>query len=153
MSINFGVMESLGDNVMRPFLQDVVKFGSLGRTLVAMTLTKPMFVPQILVQAGPGPILDWFRHFAALAAYDVAARLAESGPAAALCKAVSGTAPSQEHIRSEGGGGGDAGIEESAMAWDFAILDARQRFMLRRKMEAYKWGSGRDYDDDDDQLL
>jgi len=31
MGINFGVMESLGDDVMRPFLQDVVQFGSLVR--------------------------------------------------------------------------------------------------------------------------
>ena len=90
MGINFGVMESLGDGVMRPFLQDVVKFGSLGQTLVTMAVQKPLFVPQILLQAGPGPIVDWFGHFTALAAYDVAAGLAESGPASALCKAVVG---------------------------------------------------------------
>jgi len=27
------------------------------------------------------------------------------------------------------------------------VLDKRQKFMLRRKVEAWKWGSGRDYDD------
>lgn len=54
MSINFGVMESLGDDVMRPFLQDVVKFGSLGKTLATMTATKPLFVPQILAQGVGG---------------------------------------------------------------------------------------------------
>lgn len=54
-----------------------------------------------------------------------------------------GTAPSQELIRSEAGVGGDA----KELSWDFALVDARQRFLLRRKMEAFKWGSGRDYDD------
>lgn len=143
MSINFGVMESLGDDVMRPFLQDVVKFGSLGRTLVTMAVTKPLFVPQILMQAGPGPIIDWFGHFANLAAYDVLARASESGLGAAVCRALAGNAPTEELIRGEGDGEeGNGGF-----SWDFAVLDARQRFMLRRKMEAYKWGSGRDYDD------
>jgi hypothetical protein len=38
----------------------------LGKTLLTMTMTKPLFVPQILAQAGPGPIIDWVGHFAAL---------------------------------------------------------------------------------------
>ena len=97
---------------MRPFLQDVVKFGSLGKTLVTMTTREPMFVPQILIQAGPGPILDWLRHFIALGAYDVAAGMSESPVAAPLCKALMGTAPSRELIEkarngeAAGGGGG-----------------------------------------------
>ena len=73
MSINFGVMKNLGDDVMRPFLQDVVTFRGLGKTLVSMTLAEPTFVPEILLNAGVGPIADWFLHFVALGAYDVAA--------------------------------------------------------------------------------
>ena len=46
------VTESLGDEVMRPFLQDTVMFESLGKTLLSMAVTKPLFVPEILVQAG-----------------------------------------------------------------------------------------------------
>jgi hypothetical protein len=145
MRVNFGVMSSLGDEVMRPFLQDVVKFGSLGKTLVTMTTREPMFVPQILIQAGPGPILDWLRHFIALGAYDVAAGMSESPVAAPLCKALMGTAPSRELI--EKARNGEAAGAEADFAWDFAVLDKRQKFMLRRKVEAWKWGSGRDYDD------
>jgi len=78
MTINFGVMESLGDDVLRPFLQDVVTFKGLGRTLVSMTLTKPLFVPNILAQAGAGPILDWFKHFVALGVYDALASPAKA---------------------------------------------------------------------------
>ena len=145
MRVNFGVMSSLGDEVMRPFLQDVVKFGSLGKTLVTMTTREPMFVPQILIQAGPGPILDWLRHFIMLGAYDVAAGMSESPVAAPLCKALMGTAPSWELI--EKARNGEAAGAEADFAWDFAVLDKRQKFMLRRKVEAWKWGSGRDYDD------
>lgn len=83
MSINFGVMQSLGDDVMRPFLQDVVTFRGLGKTLVSMTLAEPLFVPEILLNAGVGPIADWFIHFIALGAYDVAA-----APAAKIAELV-----------------------------------------------------------------
>ena len=145
MRINFGVMSSLGDEVMRPFLQDVVKFGSLGKTLVTMTTREPMFVPQILIQAGPGPIVDWFRHFIALGAYNLAAGIAESSITAPVCRALMGTAPSRELI--EEARNGEAAGSEADFAWDFAVLDKRQKFMLRRKVEAWKWGSGRDYDD------
>ena len=70
--------------------------------------------------------------------------------------AQAGTAPSQELIRNEasaaaaGEGGGKGTSQE--IPWDFAVLDARQRFLLRRKLEAYKWGSGRDYDDDEPEV-
>ena len=37
---------------MRPFLQDTVMFESLGKTLLSMAVTKPLFVPEILIQAG-----------------------------------------------------------------------------------------------------
>ena len=78
MSINFGVMESLGDDVLRPFLQDIVTFKGLGRTLVSMAFTAPLFIPSILIQAGPGPLFDWFKHFFALGAYDVLSSPAKS---------------------------------------------------------------------------
>ena len=99
MGINFGVMESLGDDVSRPFLQDVVKFDSLGKTLLTMAATKPLFVPQILVQAGPGPILDWFGHFANLGVYTLLSVATERGPIANAARLVAGTAPTREVLR------------------------------------------------------
>ena len=94
MSINFGVMKNLGDDVMRPFLQDVVTFRGLGKTLVSMTLAEPLFVPEILLNAGVGPIADWFLHFVALGAYDVAA--APAAKIAAFAKDSGALSPRQK---------------------------------------------------------
>ena len=137
MATNFGVMESLGDEVSRPFLQDVVMFGGLGKTLLTMAAKAPLFVPQILAQAGPGPILDWAKHFAALGAYDAASRAAE-GVLKPVARALAGVAPSGELIAGDDRASAAAG-------WDFAVLDKRRRFMFRRRLDAWKWGSGRDY--------
>ena len=65
MRINFGVMQNLGDDVLKPFLQDVIRFKPLTRTLLSMTKNNIAFVPSILLQAGVEPIADWFRHFVA----------------------------------------------------------------------------------------
>ena len=97
MSTNFGVMESLGDEVSRPFLQDVVTFGGLGKTLLTMAAKAPLFVPQILTQAGPGPIADWAKHFAALGAYDALSRAAE-GFLKPVAQTLAGVAPSGELV-------------------------------------------------------
>jgi hypothetical protein len=137
MSTNFGVMEDLGDEVSRPFLQDVVTFGGLGKTLLTMAVKAPLFVPQILTQAGPGPILDWAKHFATLGAYDALSRAAE-GVLKPVAQTLAGVAPSGELVA-----GDDAA--SAAAGWDFAVLDKRQRFMFRRRLDAWKWGSGRDY--------
>ena len=49
-----------------------------------------------------------------------------------------GTAPSRELI--EKARNGEAAGSEADFAWDFAVLDKRQKFMLRRKVEGR--GSG-----------
>ncbi|XP_024389786.1 uncharacterized protein [Physcomitrium patens] len=69
LSINFECMERLGDPVVRPFLQDVVQFWPQVRLLSLIMLTKPLFIPQIFRQVGFFPLIDWFRHFIALAMY------------------------------------------------------------------------------------
>ena len=135
MATNFGVMESLGDEVSRPFLQDVVMFGGLGKTLLTMAVKAPLFVPQILVQAGPGPILDWAKHFATLGAYDMASRAAE-GILKPVARALAGVAPSGE-ARGRRRQGASA-----AAGWDFAVLDKRQRFMFRRRAGRVEVGLG-----------
>jgi lycopene cyclase CruP len=69
LSIVFQSMETLRDPVLRPFLQDVVQFSSLYRTLVQVSLQAPGMIPKILQQVGPGALLDWMGHFAALGVY------------------------------------------------------------------------------------
>jgi lycopene cyclase CruP len=69
LSVVFQSMEKLGEPVLRPFLQDVVQFGPLYRTLLQVSLEAPGMIPTILQQVGPGALLDWMGHFAALSAY------------------------------------------------------------------------------------
>ncbi|CAL5219975.1 g1912 [Coccomyxa viridis] len=66
---NFAAMQRLGDPVLKPFLQDVVQFGPMGKTLFGQVLDDPGFVPQIFGHVGIPPMLDWVRHFAALGSY------------------------------------------------------------------------------------
>ncbi len=69
LSTVFKAMDGLGDPVLRPFLQDVVQFGPLYQTLLQVSLQAPGIIPKILQQVGPGALIDWMGHFAALGAY------------------------------------------------------------------------------------
>ena len=62
----FQAMEKLGDDVLKPFLQDVVQFGGLAKTL---PLVKPGLVLPIVPQVGIPTLLDWLRHYINLAIY------------------------------------------------------------------------------------
>ena len=126
MATNFGVMEKLGEDVMRPFLQDVVTFRGLGKTLVSMTLSAPVIVPEILFNAGPMPILDWFRHFIALGAYDLL-----SSPASAVARAL---APA----------GQDESNANPLVEALSGALSPRTKYFIRRAAEAVIYGSGND---------
>ncbi|XP_015881166.3 uncharacterized protein LOC107417116 [Ziziphus jujuba] len=69
LHVNFQSMQRLGDPVLRPFLQDVVQFGPLAKTLGLVMLTKPQILPSIFQQVGVPVLLDWSRHFAMLGCY------------------------------------------------------------------------------------
>ncbi|MDJ0510935.1 MAG: FAD-binding oxidoreductase [Crocosphaera sp.] len=66
MSGVFQVMDKLGDDVLKPFLQDVIQFQSLMKTL---PLVNPKLVLPILPQVGIAPLLDWLIHYINLAVY------------------------------------------------------------------------------------
>ncbi|KAK4739540.1 hypothetical protein R3W88_003237 [Solanum pinnatisectum] len=66
---NFISMQKLGDPVLRPFLQDVVQFGPLVKTLGLITLTRPQIIPSIFKQVGIPVLLEWFGHFIMLGYY------------------------------------------------------------------------------------
>ncbi|MDJ0583252.1 FAD-binding oxidoreductase [Crocosphaera sp.] len=66
MSGVFQVMDRLGDDVLKPFLQDVIQFPALMKTL---PLVNPKLVLPILPQVGVQPLLDWTIHYLSLAAY------------------------------------------------------------------------------------
>ncbi|XP_010683954.2 uncharacterized protein LOC104898558 [Beta vulgaris subsp. vulgaris] len=66
---NFQSMEKLGDPVLRPFLQDVIQFGPLVKTLGLVMLTKPGIIPSIFKQVGVPVLIDWSGHFVMLGYY------------------------------------------------------------------------------------
>jgi lycopene cyclase CruP len=66
MSGVFQVMDKLGDEVINPFLQDVIQFSALSKTL---PLVNPKLVLPIVPQVGIVPLLDWSKHYLNLAIY------------------------------------------------------------------------------------
>lgn len=73
----FEGMEKLGDNVLRPFLQDVVQFGGLSQTLLKTAVTKPGLVLPVIPQVGIPTLLDWMVHYINLGGYSALYRAAE----------------------------------------------------------------------------
>jgi lycopene cyclase CruP len=59
-------MDKLGDEVLKPFLQDVVQFSSLSKTL---PLVNPQLVLPMIPQVGISPFIDWTGHYLNLALY------------------------------------------------------------------------------------
>ncbi len=64
----FQVMEKLGDDVLKPFLQDVIKFIPLAKTL---PLVNPKLVLPLLPQIGINPLANWSLHYFNLALYSI----------------------------------------------------------------------------------
>jgi lycopene cyclase CruP len=65
----FQSMAQLGDDVLRPFLQDVVQFSGLSATLLKTSLTQPGVVLPVISQVGVPTLLDWMVHYINLGAY------------------------------------------------------------------------------------
>jgi lycopene cyclase CruP len=66
MSGVFQVMDELGDEVLKPFLQDVIQFPALAKTLI---LVNPKLVLPLLPQLGIMTLVDWGFHYFNLALY------------------------------------------------------------------------------------
>lgn len=71
----FQVMEKLGNDVIKPFLQDVIQFVPLAKTL---PLVNPKLVLPLLPQIGLNPLIDWSRHYFNLALYNILFNLGNS---------------------------------------------------------------------------
>ncbi|MEB3293544.1 MAG: FAD-binding oxidoreductase [Synechococcales bacterium] len=72
----FQEMQKLGDPVLKPFLQDVVQFGSLSQTLTHAAIAHPLLILNILPQVGWLALLDWMVHYSALGGFALLHRLA-----------------------------------------------------------------------------
>src|SRR4028118_1057321 len=69
LTVVFQVMEQLGDDVLRPFLQDVVQFSGLSKTLLLTALTQPKVIVPVIPQVGLTTLLDWIVHYINLGIY------------------------------------------------------------------------------------
>lgn len=65
----FQIMAQLGDEVLGPFLQDVVQFSGLSKTLLLTSITKPGLVIPVIPQVGLTILLDWMVHYLNLGIY------------------------------------------------------------------------------------
>jgi lycopene cyclase CruP len=69
LSTVFEEMQRLGTPVLKPFLQDVVQFGALTKTLLKTGLSQPLLVTKIIPQVGLISLLDWMLHYINLGVY------------------------------------------------------------------------------------
>jgi lycopene cyclase CruP len=83
LSAVFQVMADSGDDVLKPFLQDVVQFPALAQTMLKTGITAPIEVLRVLPQVGLGPLLDWTRHYGALGLYAGGQAIVDRLPATA----------------------------------------------------------------------
>jgi 2-polyprenyl-6-methoxyphenol hydroxylase-like FAD-dependent oxidoreductase len=111
---SFTAMEKLGDVVMRPFLQDVLQFVPLLRTLFLAAVQDPLTPFKVVPHVGLLAMADFFFHFSMLGVYTFLASFAAK-PVLSLTNSLP--------------------------------LSANSKFNWRRKVEAWKFGSGLDYFD------
>ncbi|PSB64620.1 FAD-dependent oxidoreductase [filamentous cyanobacterium CCP1] len=65
----FQEMNQLGDDVLKPFLQDVVQFSALLQTLLRVSVSQPMLGLKVIPQVGLLALLEWMLHFTNLGLY------------------------------------------------------------------------------------
>ncbi|PKU87831.1 hypothetical protein MA16_Dca021177 [Dendrobium catenatum] len=109
---NFQAMQRLGDGVLRPFLQDVIQFGPLVKTLGLVMIFHPQILPLIFKHVGFDVILNWFGHFSMLGYYTFLSSY----------------------------------VDPIIRPW-IELLPEKNKYKWRRHLEAWKYGSGLDYND------
>lgn len=67
----FQDMASLGEATLKPFLQDVVQFPALAKTLLKTSVVHPNLVAKIIPQVGPIELVRWLGHYGNLASSSV----------------------------------------------------------------------------------
>jgi lycopene cyclase CruP len=109
----FEQMDHLGDNILKPFLQDVVQFPALFQTMTRVSITHPDLVVKVIPQVGVFTLLNWLRHYISLGIY-------------------AGLYPLGRTLR----------------PW-INHLPPAQQYYCDRWLDAWKYGSGNDYDKDE----
>ncbi len=71
LSTIFADMAALGDEVLKPFLQDVVQFPALAKTMLRTSTRHPLLVAGVLPQVGVAAVAGWMKHFVSLGGYNL----------------------------------------------------------------------------------
>lgn len=73
----FVEMQQCGEQVLKPFLQDVVQFMPLSQTLIRTAIAHPALVLKIIPHVGVLALLDWMLHYFNLAIYTILSAIAQ----------------------------------------------------------------------------
>ena len=111
LATNFQVMEEMGIDTIKPFLQDIVRVDGLVGSLVGSFKADPLFTPAIVAHVGIPTLVEWLGHVWNMSLYTA-------------CDAV---------------------VAPIITPFVDRMEDSREKFKLRRLMEAWKFGSGSDY--------
>jgi len=80
LAATFETQQAAGENVMKPFLQDVLRVDGLVATIGGLMVRHPIVTLQILGSVGPGNIADWTLHFLAMCIYTALDAYYQKGP-------------------------------------------------------------------------
>ena len=69
LSAVFDQMQQLGTPVLKPFLQDVVQFSGLTRSLLKTAFNHPLLISKVIPQVGLISLVDWTWHYVNLGIY------------------------------------------------------------------------------------
>jgi len=111
LATNFQIMDEMGIDTIKPFLQDVIRVDGLAGSLARSFKADPLFMPAIVGHVGIPTLVEWLGHVGMMSLYTVL-----HGVAAPVISPIVNN-----------------------------MEDRKERFLWRRRMEAWKFGSGGDY--------
>lgn len=111
LSVNFEVMNDMGQRTIKPFLQDVIRFDGLIGSLARSFTADPFFMPEIVAHVGIPRLVDWLGHVYMMGFYGFL----------------------------------DTTITPIIKPFVDKMKNPKERYLWRRRMDAWKYGSGNDY--------
>jgi hypothetical protein len=133
-------MDEMGERTIKPFLQDVVRFDGLIGSLARSFVADPLFTPQIIGTVGIPELVDWMGHVGNVSRLILTTR--EFATFSFLFSRQSFCFVCMQM-------GKYSVLDAAATPIMSPIVDnmkkPRAKFQWRRRMEAWKFGSGADY--------
>jgi len=72
LATNFNIMEDMGIDTIKPFLQDVVRIDGLLGSLSRSFVKDPLFMPEIVAHVGIRNLVEWLGHVTMMSLYTTA---------------------------------------------------------------------------------